>query len=140
MTRTFAVSLVAVAVAVTACHGPAPAVDPTRTHVEVTGVARVALREVDADIVELTVWNDGKDPLVVDRDGILLVTPSGARPRLLGGIAHSYTIPPGSAHEVNVRFDWSGLRSGDVVRVQLDRALTVYGKPVPVAPIELRVR
>jgi hypothetical protein len=126
------------ALSLAACAPIAPPMHPTRSVVQVQDVVKIALKEINLDILEFTVWNNGKQPLVVDRDGIVLITDQGARKRLPGGIAHSYTLQPGTAHEVNVRYDWSGLKN-QLVRVSFDGALTVNGKPLDVSPIEIRV-
>lgn len=121
-----------------ACTPIAPPLRPTRSVVQVQDVVKIALKEVNNDILEFTVWNNGTQPLVVDRDAILLVTDLGARKRLAGGIAHSYTLKPGTAREVNVRYDWTGLKN-QLVRVSFDGALTINGKPLDISPIEIRV-
>jgi hypothetical protein len=140
MARILAAALVAMSLVVSACHNPAPPLYPTRAVVEVAAVAKVAIKEIDVDIVEMTVWNNGNSPMVIDRDAIVLVTRTGPRTRLPGGIAHSYTVEPGAAREVNVRFDWRGLAPGDTVQIKLDTALTIFGKPIPIAPLEIVVR
>ena len=140
MARLLATVLLAASLAVSSCHNPAPPLYPTKAVVEVASVAKVAIKEIDVDIVEMTVWNNSKDPLVIDRDAIMLVTRTGPRTRLPGGVAHSYTLPPGTAHEVNVRFDWRGLTPGDTVLIKVDTALTVFGKPIAIEPLEIIVR
>jgi hypothetical protein len=72
---------------------------------------------------------------VVHRDRIYLSTPSGAVARLPGGAAHTYTLPPGGAHDVNVRFDLSRLEEGTRVEVLFGDALDVRGARVDVGAI-----
>jgi hypothetical protein len=132
-----AIPLLAVAVAL-GCAPIAPPMTATRAVVQVQDAAKIALKEINNDILELTVWNNSTKMMVVDRDAILLYTDFGVRKRLPGGIAHSYNLPPGTAHEVNVRFDWSGLRN-TTVRLGFDNAITIGGKPIDVSPLEIRV-
>lgn len=133
-----AIALLTLSLGLVACAPLAPPMHPTRSVVQVKDVVKISLKEVNNDILEFTVWNHGTEPLVIDRDAIVLFTDQGPRKRLPGGIAHSYTLQPGTAREVNVRYDWSGLRN-TLVRVSFDNALTVHGKALDVSPIEIRV-
>jgi hypothetical protein len=130
--------IAALALSLVACAPNAPPMAATSSTVRIAEVVKVSLKEIDNDILEFTVWNNGTLPLVVDRDAIFLETPAGPRMRVPGGIAHSYTLAPGAAHEVNVRYDWSGLRN-TFVRVHFETALTILGRPLDVNPIEIRV-
>lgn len=131
-------TLLAVTLGLVGCMPIAPPMTPTRSSIQIESLVKISLKEVNNDILEFTVWNNGKAPLVVDRDAIFLDTDLGTRKRLPGGIAHSYTLEPGTAREVNVRFDWTGLRN-TLVRVRFDTAVTVSGKPLDIGPIEIRV-
>jgi hypothetical protein len=97
--------------------------------------AVVVLHEVDGNIFKFSVENLSNETMVLDRDRVFLSTPKDTVARLPGGAAHTYTLPPGAAHDLNVRFDLSSLEKGTRVEVQFDRALTVQGVHVDVAPI-----
>jgi hypothetical protein len=120
------------------CRG-APSMRALQPIADAPGVARVLLREIDGDILKFSVLNVSGAPMVVLRDQIVLVTPLGVRARSSGGMSSTYNIAPGTAHDVNVRFDLSDLAPGDVVQVRFETALLVGGKPIAIEPIVLRV-
>jgi len=97
--------------------------------------AVVVLNEVDGNIFKFSVENLSNETMVLDRDRVYLSTPGETLSRLPGGAAHTYTLPPGGAHDLNVRFSLSSLERGTRVEVQFDSAVTVRGVHVDVAPI-----
>jgi len=132
-----AIPLLAVVLGVS-CAPVAPLLHPTRSVVEVREVVKVVLTDITFDILDFTVWNYSTKPMVIDRDAIVLDTDHGARKRLPGGAAHTYTLEPGAARDVHVRFDFVGLR-GTNVKVRFDNAIFIHGHPIDVSPIEIRV-
>jgi hypothetical protein len=110
-----------------------------KTTVDTPEGVRVTLQEVTSDIFRLEVINYGAQPILVDRDRVVLETPGGARARLPGGVGSLYTIGPSGHHAVNVRFDLSGLRGGDRVGICFADAITSGGRAVGVPPIELAI-
>ena len=133
-------SWIALAIAATApaCI-PAHHVAAIQTEARAEGLARVSVREVDDNIFKFSVLNLSKEILVVDRDAVRLVTPRGSRERAPGGVAHTYTIQPGGAHDLNVKFDLEGLGEGTEVSISFTDAILVGGKPVPLDPIRYRL-
>lgn len=102
------------------------------------GKARVEVRTIDHDLMDLIVWNDGMEPLTVDRDGFGLLTAHAVRARLPDRLARTYLVAPGGTQGVKLRFDWSGIERGESVQLQLDRALAVRGAPIVLAPVTMR--
>jgi hypothetical protein len=97
---------------------------------EASGIKLRLLRIFD-DIITCEVINVSNDPVLVDRDAIVLVTPTGERrSRLPGGAQTSYQVPPMGSHVVNVRYDLSGLLTEDVAQLDFGRALMRAGQPV----------
>jgi hypothetical protein len=133
-----AFTALAIVLGISGCTTPPPPMHPTRSVVQVKNVAKVALREVDNDVLEFTVWNNGTQPIVVDRDEIVLDTDHGPRSRRSDGDARTFNLPPGTAQEVDVRFDWTGLHD-TTVRVRFDGALTIRGRALDVSAIEIHV-
>ncbi|HEY6556938.1 MAG TPA: hypothetical protein VI072_06680 [Polyangiaceae bacterium] len=123
----------AAALAVLACTPNVP-LRPVQAQAEAPQ-ARVRLTEIDGNILKFHVFNLTNQPLVILRDEIYLVTPRGPRRREAGGISNLYNVVPGGAHDVNVKFDFSGLAAGDALEVRFDRALMLTGRPVPIAPL-----
>lgn len=138
--RAILFSIVVSIAGLSACYPPAPPLEPMRSSAEDGGSARVVLDYVSNDMLHFTVWNNTDDWMTVDRDAVLLVTHDSTRPRLEGGYAHHYTLPPHSSHDVHVRFDFSDLVPGQIIQVRFDRALWVGGSLVEIEPIELYVR
>jgi hypothetical protein len=102
--------------------------------------ARVELTEVDSNILKFTVFNLSDRNMVILRDQMLLKTPSAARRRESGGVSSVYNVPAGGAQDINVKFDMSGTKPGDLVEVHFENALLIADKPVQVPPIVLRVQ
>jgi hypothetical protein len=80
-----------------------------------------------------------QEPLVILRDQILLRTPRGTLRREPGGLSDTYTVAPGGAHDVNVRFALDQLMPGESVEVLFDRALLIRGASLPIPPMQFRV-
>ena len=106
--------------------------------VEAPAAARVSLTEIDENIFKFIVHNLSNVPLVILRDNVLLRTPVGIRRRAPGGLSHVYNVPPGGAHELNVKFDLSGLAPGDHLEVQFEQALLIGGLPTLVPPMRFQ--
>ncbi|HEY3234951.1 MAG TPA: hypothetical protein VGJ84_09545 [Polyangiaceae bacterium] len=49
-------------------------------------------------------------------------------------------VAAGGAHDLNVKCDFSGAKSGEQVEVHFEGALPVADKPVPVDPVVLKVQ
>lgn len=131
--RLFAVALLAIS-----CSS-APPLRATHPESEAPGAARVMLLEIDGDILKFSVMNLSGAPMVILRDRVTMLSPLGVRTRKSGGVASTYNVAPGNAHDVNVRFDFDDLGPGDVVQIRFSDALLVAGEPVPIEPIVLRV-
>lgn len=97
------------------------------------------LRTLDGDIFKFTVLNLTQEPLVILRDQILLKTPRGILYREPGGLSATYTVPPGGAHDVNVRFALDPLIPGESVEVLFERALLIRGAVLPMPAMQFRV-
>ena len=123
--------------AATACG---PTLMATRPDVRTPGAARVVLKEVNDDLMEFVVYNESPYELVVNRDAVHLATAAGLRPRIPGGIASVYNIPPGGSHDVHVKFPLNGLREGETVWINFQEALLINGQQVPVEPVALVVK
>jgi hypothetical protein len=46
-----------------------------------------------------------------------------------------YNVPPYGAHDLNVRFDVSGMKRGETAEVQLGNAILLSGRPTAIEPI-----
>jgi hypothetical protein len=90
-------------------------------------------------LVEAVVENDSAAPIIVSRDGILLMTPAGARPRVPGGWSHFYSLRPGEHHRVRCIYQVGDLRAGERVALSFTGAITQNGAALPIEPIELVV-
>lgn len=117
-----------------------PHLVPLRGEVFTPGAARVVLMNIDGDIIHVDVFNQTSVPLVVYRDAFLLSTATGMRPRVPGGVSNIYTIPPGSVHDVRVRFDLSGLSRGDQVVLVFQNALVANGQPIPIESLPFALK
>jgi hypothetical protein len=106
---------------------------------ETPGQALVRLLKAHDDLFDFEVINETQGFLLVDRDQVHMMTPDGLRARLPGGIAGSYSIPPGGLHRVKVKFDRHNLPSGCEVWITFDGALRVNGYPLKVPPVRFRV-
>jgi hypothetical protein len=128
------------ATATAACGCALTELRARRSRVEAPAIAHVRLAEISGDLLKFIVMNLTHERMVILRDDILLVTPRGYRTRLPGGLARVYDLPPGGAHDVNVRFDFSGLEPGTNVEIHFTRALRLRGAPVPIQPIVVEIR
>jgi hypothetical protein len=101
---------------------------------------QVRLKDIQDDVFLLEVVNLGEAPIMVDRDRVVLSTPSGTRARKTGGLSNLYTILPAGHHAVNVRFNLGGLKNGDRIGICFADAIVLAGgQRVEVPPIELAV-
>ena len=119
--------------ALTGCGGAT--LQPTQRRAEAAQWVRVEVTEVDRDILSFDVYNLSKLTLVVLRDKIVLETPQGRRGREPGGLRNYYNLPPGSMHDVKVKFDLSDCSPGQEVKVSFENALVADGAPIRIAPI-----
>jgi hypothetical protein len=136
----FPLALALVAPAASAACYRGPSAVESQTEAVYAGQARVVAHGVSGNIFRFSVENLSHDNMVVDRDAVRLGTNGGSRGRLPGGADSTYTIPPGGAHDVNVKFDLSGLSEGEEVSVQFGSAIHVAGLPVPVDPIGFTIQ
>jgi len=92
------------------------------------------------DLFAFDVKNLTAQPLLVDRDAVEMITPSGQRLRRLpGGSESAYTLQPAGAHRVNLRFSMADVRQGDLVRFDFGPALqAVGGATVAVPPLSIK--
>jgi hypothetical protein len=121
---------------------PATAMAPIEHRAEAheTEAANIKLRWVRTfeGIITCEVINLGADPVLVDRDAIMLVTPTGERrARLPGGLQTTYQVPPSGSHVVNVRYDLGGILDDDVAQIDFGSAILRAGKPVAVPPLAI---
>lgn len=117
--------------------GCAPQLVAVQGAVEAPGVARVHLREIKKDLIDLQVINTSPQPLTVDRDGFYLEGPSGALARTPGRGRHTYTVQPGGVRVVRMKFDRSALPHGVQVNLAMPSAILIEGQPVPMPPLVL---
>ncbi len=97
---------------------------------------RVGLVSIFSDIITCEVVNVGREPLVVDRDAVVMVTPLGERrTRVPGGLQSTYRIPGGGDHTVNLRFNLDGVLDDDVVQLDFSHAISRDGQPVTGLPL-----
>ncbi len=100
------------------------------------GGVRVLVKAQDDELFKLEVVNYGSEPVVVDRDHVVMFTAAGPRTRVAGGFGTIYTIPPGGRHALNVRFKLRGIQAGERVAISLAGAVTLNGQPLMVPPLE----
>ena len=111
-----------------------------RAEVRETAAADIKVRFVRTfdGIITCEVINLGAQPVLLDRDAIVLVTPTGERRnRLPGGIQTTYQVPASGSHVVNVRYDLNGLLDNDVAQLDFAAAILRDGKPIPIAPLAI---
>jgi hypothetical protein len=125
---TFILGLALVFVA-PACHH-APGARAARTEVGIDHAVLVRVLRVDGEIFKFNVANLSDQSMLVDRDAITLATSAGPRKRESGGMGSTYTISPGGAHDVFVKFSLSELEPGSQVSVDFGRAIRIAGQPV----------
>jgi hypothetical protein len=111
---------------------------PEAREVSVEGI-KVRLVRIYGDIITCEVINLAAEPVLVDRDAIELVTPTGEhRKRLPGGAQTTYQVPPSGSHVVNVRYDLAGVLDEDVARLDFSHAVLRAGQPVAVPPLPIK--
>ncbi len=113
-------------------------VQAARYESEAAGV-RVAFKDVAGEVFKFKVHNESKEVLVVDRDAVHLQTPAGVRSRESGGMENTYTLQPGTSHDLFVKFDTGDLGPGTQVQVDFGTAFTLGGKPVHVDPMAFTI-
>jgi hypothetical protein len=118
--------------------GCAATLSPVRADSELRGCVLVRLKQIDGKIVKLLVVNESPYLLVVDRDRITLSSAAGERSRVPGGLAGTYTIPPGGGHDVNLKFDLGGLTPGSA-ELRFTQAILINGTPLDVPPLTFKV-
>jgi hypothetical protein len=95
----------------------------------------VTLLECDDDILKFLVQNLTPEPMVILRDEITLHTAQTTLRRDAGGVSSVYNVPPYGAHDVNVRFNVSGMQPGASAEVHFTGAILLSGRPIPVEPL-----
>ena len=133
-------TLFAVSLFFVACHSSAQVAPVNPAVAAPQGQARIELRKVAGDLLELAVFNDSDELLTVDRDAVALETKNGVQKRLPGGAGTLYTIEPGRFHYLNARFDFGGVAAGETVSVRFDKVVMQRGQPVAIAPMQLTRR
>jgi hypothetical protein len=119
--------------------GCAAPLTPVKMEVEAPSLARVQLLSIEDNIFKFEVYNLSNKPMVILRDEVVLVTPTGPVHRLPGGISNRYDVSPGQSHAVNVRFSLDNVKTGDTLQVDFSPAILVGGAPVKVEPLPIRV-
>lgn len=117
--------------------GCAPQLVATQGAVEAPGVARVELRKIKKDLIDLQVVNTSPQPLTVNRDGFYLEGPTGALARIPGHGRRVYFVPPGAVRVVRMKFDRGALPHGVQVQLSMPQAILIEGQAVPMPPILL---
>jgi hypothetical protein len=117
--------------------GCAPQIIATQRLVEAPGVARVEVRKIKKDLIDLLVTNTSPQPLTINRDGFYLEGPTGALARTPSRGRHVYFLPPGVARVVRMKFDRAALPHGVQVQLSMPQAILVEGQAVPMPPIPL---
>lgn len=117
----------------------APPITPDKADAKVEGVVDVRFKRIDTDIFKFSVFNETKELMTLDRDGLRLRTPSGERARKPGGAESVHMVVPGGAHDLNVRFSLSDLPAGTRIAVLFQDAIRVGGRPIAVEPMEFTV-
>ncbi len=112
-----------------------PRLAPLHNVSQTAPLVRVSLNGIDGDLFQFTVVNYADATLFVDRNAVRLRIDDETRLRQPGGWKSQYALPPGGAHDVNVRFDLAGLRRRALVAVCFDEAFAVAGQPVTVPPM-----
>lgn len=127
----------ALSLASAGCAG-GPSFIPVRHSTNTEGTARVTLKQVEGDAFTFMVVNQAQKTLVVQTDKVSLRSASGPRKQLPGGSGEAQ-VEPGAVKDVQVRFDLTGVSSGEQVSLGFDQALSIDGAPVPLPePIVLQ--
>jgi hypothetical protein len=108
--------------------------------VTISAVKHMRARGPGGMFFRTVVENRSDTPIIVDRDAVLLQTPSGPRQRLPGGISRYYLLAPGERHRVQCLYWVADLKPGDSPQLDFSRAITRMGTPLPVEPLPLTVR
>lgn len=126
-----------------------------RDSAEVAGSVRVFLQQHDEEDFRFGVSNLGQQPFSVLIDSIKLDSPRKSVPREAGhlfmGISeitsavkqgNAPVVQPGQTITVFAHFDLdkAEVKKGDVVRVDFTNVIVQSGQPIPVPPIEFRVK
>jgi hypothetical protein len=122
--------------------GTTPKGETPEVHeVQSAGITVKLIEYSGGDLFKFDVKNLSTQAVLVDRDAVEMITPTGERrQRLPGGTETSYTLQPASAHHVNVRFDMSIAQEGDTVHFDFARALQLAGGATVTFPQQLAVR
>jgi hypothetical protein len=108
------------------------------TTVEVPATLRLTFKGQSSDVFSFEVMNFSDKAMIVDRDAVELVKPTGERVRrLAGGAARSYSLPPGGVQAVRLRYDLGQMQAGDVATIDFGPALLVNGARVAVPPLHV---
>ena len=125
-------------VAAAGACGHSSALMPVAATYTISPAARVDLIEIDDDLYKVMVYNTSGGQMVINRDAFYLQTPGGMITREPGGIANAYAVPPGGAHDVNLRFHLDeSAQPGCQVYLLVDQAVTINGAPAGLPPIVL---
>jgi len=138
--KTMLAALLAVAGCATSPQTTAMSPVDHRAEVRETAAADIRVRFVRTfdGIITCEVINLGAQPVLVDRDAIVLVTPTGERRnRLPGGLQTTYQVPASGSHVVNVRYDLNGLLDNDIAQLDFATAILRDGKPIAIAPLAI---
>jgi hypothetical protein len=109
---------------------------------KLAGQVEVVTRQIDGNILKFTVENlSTTAQMTVNRDAVFLVDASGHRvDRSVGGTQNLYSIPPGTVHDVNVKFALDDLARNEIVAVHFEEAVLIGGSPVAIPPLTFQVR
>jgi hypothetical protein len=109
--------------------------------VSIQAVKHMRARGPGGMFFRTVVENRSDTPIIVDRDAVVLQTPSGPRQRLPGGISRYYLLAPGERHRVQCLYWVADLKPDDRPQLDFSHAITRMGTvAVPVEPIPLTVR
>jgi hypothetical protein len=117
--------------------GCAPQLIATQRVVEAPGAARVEVRKIKKDLIDLLVTNTSPQPLTINRDGFYLEGPTGALARIPSRGRHVYFLPPGITRVVRMKFDRGALPHGVQVQLAMPQAILIEGQPVAMPPLPL---
>jgi hypothetical protein len=118
-----------------ACQG-CTSLTAVRATSEIPGNVRVWFESRDHEVFKLVVLNQSPQVVTVDRNAVTLVHAGEEQHRVPGGASTLYTLMPGAAHKVNVRFRLSDIVKGETVCIQLRNAVFVGGTPIEIPPLQ----